>query len=113
MLGGATGGAGRRAALLFALVDLFQTLVDAHSDKLHHHVRNAQPALELAHDFRTGGELDQDVITFAPLFDSVGQLAHAPLIGLVDFPTFAGNDSGELFDQRIDFFIRHIRTDDE
>src|SRR5580658_5072763 len=47
-------------ALLFALFEALQRLVDAHGQKLDDQVRDAQTALELLDGFGTRGELDQD-----------------------------------------------------
>ena len=70
-------------AILLALFETLQRLVDAHGQKLDHQVRDAQPALEFLDGFRARGELEQDVSALAVLVDLVGQLALAPLFHFV------------------------------
>src|SRR5579859_7471147 len=93
---------------LLALLDLLQLFVDADALKLHHQVRHAQAAFNLENRFGLGCELEQYIEAFGALLHSIGQLANAPFVGLVDIAPLSGNERSQLFDQMIDLFFRRI-----
>ena len=58
-------------------------------------------------------ELNQDVMPFVVFRHAIGQLAHAPLVDLVDGALAGGDHVLDLFDESVDFFFRRIRLHDE
>ena len=108
---GARGGLAMRPliALLLALLQALQRLVDAHGQKLDHQVRDAQTALELLHRFGSGAELEQHVGALAVPVHSVGQLALAPFLHFVHRAAGVGDGRLHLFDECVHLLVRCIR----
>src|SRR5712691_12845586 len=105
----------RRAlvASLLPLFDLLHLLVDAHRDELDHQVAHPHPALDFAHQLRRRAELHQHVDAFVVLLHTVGEFAHAPLVGLLD-RSLAGTDHLlDLFHKAVDLLFRSVRLNDK
>src|SRR5581483_8126003 len=80
----------------------------ADGEELQHHVRYAQPALQLLHRLGSGGELEQHVRSLAVLIHSVSEAAFAPLIDLVYRRSGGGQLRSQLLDERVDLLFRRV-----
>jgi hypothetical protein len=96
-------------AVLLALFQALQRLVDAHRQELDHQVRDAQPALEFLDGFRSRGELEQDVSAFAVPVHFVGQLALAPFFHFVHRAAGVRDSRLHLLDECVHLFVRRVR----
>src|ERR1019366_3524035 len=96
-------------ALLLALFQALQRLVDAHSQKLDNQVLDAQPALEFLDGFGSRGELEQDVSALAVPIDFVGQLALAPFFHFVHRAAGVRDGRLHLFDEGVHLLVRRVR----
>jgi len=52
--------------------------------------------------------VQENIIPLVVLLHAIGQFADAPFFRLIDVAALAGYGSGQLLDERIDFFIRGI-----
>src|ERR1035438_7615878 len=96
-------------AVLLALFQALQRLVDAHSQKLDDQVRDAQPALEFLDGFVSRGKLEQDVSALAVPVDFVGQLALAPFFHFVHRAAGVRDGRLHLFDEGVHLLVRRVR----
>src|SRR5262249_44894406 len=109
------GGARRRLAvrallaMLLALLQTLQRLIDPHCQKLDHRIGHAQPALQLLYRLRAGRKLNQHVVTFAMLLHPVGEAPLAPFVDFVNRASRSRHYAFDLFDNLINLFFGRVR----
>src|SRR5260370_1676464 len=100
-------------AVLPALIEPLQRLVNANRQELDHRIGDAQAALQFFHRLRRARDLQEHVGAFAMLVDAVGEPALAPLIHFVYGSARGRDHSLHLLDDLIDLFLRRIWFDNE
>src|SRR5690348_727519 len=105
---------GALLALLRKLLLPLQILIQTDGLILDDHVLHAEAALQLSNQLAVrGANLLVHVNAFTVLVDAIGQLARAPLLGLLDLAASLLTSVLDQRQNRLAFLIRRCRTDDE
>ena len=75
-------------------------------------IEHAQPAIDLLHQLARAGDGLDDVVAFAVMADFVGELAAAPVLGLVEGAVEALDDLLDLRVQLGDLLVGRLRRHD-